>query len=90
MKNPIMPERTYFPSLFHRAVWINWGLAPRRNMDGVFLDQLCYSAIDFAHNGVTMYENKPIYSLWHCYEKPLKKLTLKLHQQGKLIFANGK
>ena len=60
------------------------------NMDGVFLDQLCYNALDFAHDdGITMYKNKPVYTLWHCYEKPVKKLADKLHQQGKLIFGNG-
>ena len=59
-------------------------------MDGIFLDQLCYSALDTAHNdGITMYKNKPAYSLWHCYEKPVKKLAERLHHQGKLIFANG-
>lgn len=60
------------------------------DMDGVFLDQLCYDALDTAYDdGITMYRNKPAYSLWHCYEKPVKKLADKLHQQGKLIFANG-
>ena len=39
------------------------------DMDGVFLDQLCYSGLDTAHDdGITMYKNKPAYSLWHCYE----------------------
>ncbi len=60
------------------------------DMDGVFLDQLCYNALDFAHDdGITMFKNRPVYSLWHCYEKPVKKLARKLHRQGKLIFANG-
>ena len=60
------------------------------NMDGVFLDQFGYNALDFAHDdGITMFKNKPVYSLWHCYEKPVKKLADKLHQQGKLIFSNG-
>jgi len=60
------------------------------DMDGVFLDQLCYNILDIAHDdGITMYKNKPAYLLWHCYEKPVKKLAAKLHEQGKLIFANG-
>ena len=46
--------------------------------------------MDTAHDdGITMYKNKPAYSLWHCYEKPVKELADKLHEQGKLIFANG-
>ena len=60
------------------------------DIDGVFLDQLCYTAVDAAHDdGVTLYENAPAYDLGHCYEKPVKKLTRRIHEQGKLVFANG-
>jgi len=60
------------------------------DIDGIFLDQLCYTAIDTAHDdGVTMYENKPAYDIGHCYEKPVENLTRKIHLQGKFVFANG-
>jgi len=60
------------------------------NMDGVFVDQLCYDALDTAHDdGVTMYRNKPAYKLWHCYEKPLKKLADIMHSQNKVLYSNG-
>jgi len=59
-------------------------------MDGVFVDQLCYDAIDTAHDdGVTMYRNRPAYKLWHCYEKPLAKLAGIMHRKGKIMTANG-
>ena len=60
------------------------------NMDGVFVDQLCYDALDTAHDdGVSMYKNKPAYKLWHCYEKPLKKLADIMHKDDKVLYANG-
>ncbi len=59
-------------------------------IDGIFLDQLCYDAVDTVHDdGVTMYRNKAAYMLRHCYEAPVSKLTEKIHHQGKLIFSNS-
>jgi len=59
-------------------------------MDGVFVDQLCYDFIDTAHDdGITMYKNKPAYKYWHSYEKPLKKLADIIHAQGKIMTGNG-
>lgn len=60
------------------------------DVDGVFLDQLCYDAVDIAHDdGITMFKNKPAYLLWHCYEKPVKKLAHIVHKQGKVILSNA-
>lgn len=59
-------------------------------LDGIFLDQLCYDAIDYSQDdGLTMVNNQPVYKLWHCYEKPVKQLANIMHKRGKLIFANG-
>jgi len=59
------------------------------SMDGVFLDQLCYDALDMAHDdGVTMKGGRYGYRLWHCYEKPLEKLAGRIHESGKVIFSN--
>ncbi len=60
------------------------------DVDGVFLDQLCYNAIDIAHNdGITMYNNKPAYSLVFCYDKNVKALCDEAHSRGKLVYSNG-
>jgi len=59
-------------------------------LDGIFLDQLCYGAIDYAHDdGFTMVNNRPAYDLWRCYEAPVRRLAEVTHRRDKLIFANG-
>ncbi|MBU0714131.1 MAG: hypothetical protein KJ964_02085 [Verrucomicrobia bacterium] len=59
-------------------------------IDGVFLDQLCYQAVDTAHDdGITAYENKPAAMFGHSYLANLKKLSEILHGQGKIVWANG-
>ena len=59
-------------------------------IDGIFLDQLCYDAVDHAHDdGITMVDNRPAYTLWHCYDAPVRRLTAAAHRRGKLVFANG-
>ena len=59
-------------------------------IDGIFLDQLCYDAVDYAHHdGVTMAENRPAYMLWHCYEETVRKLAASVHRRGKVLYANG-
>jgi hypothetical protein len=59
-------------------------------IDGIFLDQLCYDAVDHAHDdGITMVDNRPAYTLWHCYDAPVRKLAAATHRRGKLVFANG-
>ncbi len=59
-------------------------------IDGIFLDQLCYDAIDYAHDdGITMVDNKPVYRLWHCFEQPVRKLAAATHRRGKVLYANG-
>lgn len=60
------------------------------DIDGIFLDQMCYDALDFAHDdGVTWAEGRPAYRLWHCYEKQIAGLARLLHRRHKLIFGNG-
>ena len=59
-------------------------------IDGIFLDQLCYDAVDYAHDdGVTMADNRTAYTLWHCYEEPVRKLVAAVHRRGKFIYGNG-
>ncbi len=59
-------------------------------IDGVFLDQVCYQALDTAHkDGITAHDNQPAAMFGHSYEKNLNKLSGILHQQGKVIWGNG-
>jgi hypothetical protein len=59
-------------------------------IDGIFLDQLCYDAVDYAHDdGITMADNRPAYMLWHGYEEPVRKLAAAVHRRGKVLYANG-
>ena len=59
-------------------------------IDGIFLDQLCYDAVDHAHDdGITMSGNRPAYSLWHCYQEPVRRLAAAVHRRGKIVYANG-
>ena len=58
--------------------------------DGVFLDQLCYQCLDYAHyDGRTAVQNKPAAEYGVSYEWNLNKLSERLHGAGKLIWANG-
>jgi len=59
-------------------------------IDGIFLDQLCYDAVDYAHDdGITMADNRSAYMLWHGYEEPVRKLAAAVHRRGKVLYANG-
>ena len=59
-------------------------------IDGVFLDQLCYQCLDFAHSdGRTAVNDKPAAEYGVSYEWNLAKLAEKLHSAGKFIWANG-
>ena len=59
-------------------------------IDGVFLDQLCYQAIDFAHSdGRTAVNDKPAAEYGVSYEYNLEKLSRLLHNADKFIWANG-
>ena len=56
----------------------------------MFLDQLCYQCLDFAHfDGKTAVQDKPAAEYGVSYEWNLAKLSEKLHGAGKLIWANG-
>lgn len=57
---------------------------------GVFLDQLCYSGYDMAHDdGMTMVANRPAYKLACCYHDAIKCLSQEVHRRGKYIIGNG-
>ena len=59
-------------------------------IDGVFLDQLCYQAIDYAHSdGRTAVNDKPAAEYGISYEYGLKKLADALHKSNRFIWANG-
>lgn len=59
-------------------------------IDGVFLDQLCYQAIDFAHSdGKTAVYDKPAAEYGASYLYNVKKLSRLLHGANKFIWANG-
>jgi len=59
-------------------------------IDGVFLDQLCYQAIDHAHSdGRTAVNDKPAAEYGVSYEYNLQKLANSLHKSNKFIWANG-
>jgi hypothetical protein len=60
------------------------------DIDGVFVDQMCYQMLDSAHHdGVTACSNKPAAMFGYSYEENLKKLSAILHSQGKVIWGNG-
>lgn len=60
-------------------------------IDGVFLDQLCYQTLDYAHSdGRTAVNNQPAAEYGpSSYEPTLEKLATKLHEQDKFVWANG-
>ena len=59
-------------------------------IDGVFLDQLCYQCLDYAHSdGKTAVNDKPAAEYGTAYDWNMKKLSGKLHASGKFIWANG-
>ena len=60
------------------------------DIDGVFLDQMCYQTLDTVHDdGITGYDNKAASMFGNSYAKTLQKLSDILHGQGKLIWGNG-
>lgn len=60
------------------------------DIDGVFLDQMCYQTIDTLHDdGITSYKNKPASMFGYSYTETLHKLSGILHGQGKFIWGNG-
>ncbi len=60
------------------------------DIDGIFLDQLCYFFDDFAHDdGRSAVDNRPVYSFGQSYVKHAERLAKILHRAGKPILANG-
>ena len=60
------------------------------DIDGVFLDQVCYQTLDYAHeDGITACNNKPAAMFGYSYEDNLNKLSDILHKQNKVIWGNG-
>lgn len=59
-------------------------------IDGVFLDQLCYQTLDYAHrDGRTAAPDGPAAEFGASYDYTLEKLASKIHAQHKVIWANG-
>lgn len=81
-------EETSFGQHIHRMIDRFLALYPE--IDGVFLDQLCYQCLDYAHSdGKTSLNDKPAAEYGASYEWNLAKLSEKLHAAGKFIWANG-
>jgi hypothetical protein len=65
-------------------------IADYPDIDGVFLDQVCYQTLDTAHqDGITAYNNEAASMFGHSYEDNLNKLSDILHRQNKVIWGNG-
>ncbi|MBQ9503234.1 MAG: hypothetical protein IJU70_13850 [Lentisphaeria bacterium] len=60
------------------------------DMDGVFLDQLCYHMLDYAHaDGLTAVETREAARYGDSYAVPLARIAEILHRAGKSLWANG-
>jgi hypothetical protein len=60
------------------------------DIDGVFLDQICYQTIDAAHDdGVSSCNNQAAAMFGYSYRETLSKLAAILHDRGKFIWGNG-
>ena len=65
-------------------------LAAYPDIDGVFLDQLCYQMTDYAHSdGKTSADDRPAAEYGVSYDWNLAKLSRLVHGAGKFIWANG-
>ena len=65
-------------------------IADYPEIDGVFLDQVCYQTLDYAHkDDITACDNKPVSMFGYSYEDNLNKLSGILHRQNKVIWGNG-
>lgn len=59
-------------------------------LDGFFVDQLCYQAFDFAHpDGVSARLGRQVGEYGATIEKQFRRFAKKAHDQGKLILVNG-
>ncbi len=60
------------------------------DIDGVFIDQVCYQTIDYAHDdGLTCANDRPAYQYAFSYEHNIKKLTDAIHGSGRIAWGNG-
>ncbi len=74
----------------HIDAMIDRFIAAYKDIDGVFLDQLCYQAFDYSHSdGRSADDGREIYEYGASYDVHVKKLADILHGQGKAILANG-
>ena len=59
-------------------------------IDGVFIDQLCYQTMDYAHSdGTTCVDGRPAYLFAFSYTHNIEKLTNAIHSAGKIAWGNG-
>jgi hypothetical protein len=60
------------------------------DMDGVFLDQLCYHMLDYAHaDGLSAAGTREAARYGDSYAVPLARIAEVLHKAGKSLWANG-
>jgi hypothetical protein len=60
------------------------------NIDGIFMDQVCYPVEDIAHSdGKTGSKNKRISNVRESYYAAVEKVARMLHSRGKILWFNG-
>jgi len=60
------------------------------DMDGVFLDQLCYHMLDYSHaDGLSAAGTREVARYGDSYAVPLARIAEMLHKAGKSLWANG-
>ena len=60
------------------------------DIDGIFMDQVCYCVEDYGHNdGQTGCENRRISNLRESYYPVVEKAARMLHSRGKILWING-
>ena len=60
------------------------------DIDGVFIDQLCYPVEDLAHSdGQTAINNKPAANLDSTYYANVERLAELMHRDNKIVWGNG-
>ena len=60
------------------------------DIDGIFMDQVCYPVADTGHNdGKTGYANQCIANVRESYYPVVEKAARMLHARGKLLWING-
>ena len=60
------------------------------DLDGFFVDQLCYQAFDYAHSdGKSVRDGQRVYEYGLSLEKNFRRLADLAHAKGKLVLVNG-